>query len=341
MITNRQFDRFKEELNAIVEIYKDEFTTEKVIDWKTYELQWVSRLRTAIIEIRNVIDEADECITMRTKFGRRPETSAKSKALLLLLKDISQFSNRKMAGLLPLFSMTADVDTSYKTVERAYSNPLVKMIIHNMFVMLIKRRGIINADLTGDGTGYSLTVTKHYRTVGEKYGDKIKSNETEDKTKSNEKKKKLFTYAFALMDIQTWMYIGYGTSMRSERDAFNKAIKMMHECGIVPSSVRLDQYYGTQSISCMFDNNTTIFVIPKDNTTIRGPPEWKTIIKALMLDPFTFLSEYYKRENSESGFSADKRFDGWKIGQRLDDRIDTAVMCKGLWHNLLQLGRNI
>jgi len=63
-----------------------------------------------------------------------------------------------------------------QTIERAYSDPLVRMIIHNMFVILVKRKGIKQADLAGDGTGYSLTITKHYRSVREKAGEAVKSN---------------------------------------------------------------------------------------------------------------------------------------------------------------------
>ncbi len=113
---------------------------------------------------------------------------------------------------------------------------------------------------------------------------------------------------------------------------------MMREVGVIPKSIRLDKYYGGPSTTCVFDKNTVVYIIPRDNTTIRGPYVWKEIIKRLMLDPFLFLREYYKRENSESSFSADKRCDGWKVWQKLDDRIETAVMCKGVWHNLLWLG---
>jgi len=84
-----------------------------------------------------------------------------------------------MANLLPLFSLFDDVDISYKTIERAYSDPLVKMIIHNMFVILVKRKGIKQADLAGDGTGYSLTITKHYRSVREKAGEAVKRMESQ------------------------------------------------------------------------------------------------------------------------------------------------------------------
>ena len=50
---------------------------------------------------------------------------------------------------------------------------------------------------------------------------------------------------------------------------------------------------------------------------------------------YTF--EYYKRENSEAGFFADKKLFGWEIAQRREDRVDSASFCTGLWHNLFNL----
>ncbi len=43
----------------------------------------------------------------------------------------------------------------------------------------------------------------------------------------------------------------------------------------------------------------------------------------------TYLGQYYLRNNSESGFSADKRGFGWKVGQ--NDRIGTALTCTGVY----------
>lgn len=164
-----------------------------------------------------------------------------------------------------------------------------------------------------------------------KEGEAVKVNTGKIETKS-------FVYAFALMDLNTHMYVGYGTGMHSENEAFNKAVKMLKETGLIPRSARFDKHYGGPSTTYAFDKNTTIFILPRNNITIRGPPEWKHIIESLMLDPFAFLDEYYRRKNSESAFSADKRCDGWKVWQKLEDRIDTAVMCKGVWHNLFWLG---
>ncbi len=35
--------------------------------------------------------------------------------------------------------------------------------------------------------------------------------------------------------------------------------------------------------------------------------------------------------------SADKRWFGWKVGQIRNDRIGTALICTGVWHNLMNL----
>ncbi|MCG2717836.1 MAG: ISNCY family transposase, partial [Nanoarchaeota archaeon] len=37
------------------------------------------------------------------------------------------------------------------------------------------------------------------------------------------------------------------------------------------------------------------------------------------------------------GFSEDKRRLGWKLAQKREDRIDTAIFCNQLWHNLFWL----
>jgi sugar-specific transcriptional regulator TrmB len=80
MITNRQLEEFKKELVTIIDIYKQEFSEQKPTDYKTYETQWANRLRTALKEVKNVIDQADNSIRIRPKhFGRsKSKSQAKS-----------------------------------------------------------------------------------------------------------------------------------------------------------------------------------------------------------------------------------------------------------------------
>jgi len=56
-----------------------------------------------------------------------------------------------------------------------------------------------------------------------------------------------------------------------------------------------------------------------------------------MSDPIGYIRQYHKRQLSESSFSADKRTLGWRVWQKRDDRIDTAVGCLATLHNLLRM----
>ena len=186
-----------------------------------------------------------------------------------------------------------------------------------------RRKGVASVDASGDGTVYSLTVTKHYRSLREKDGEFVKEGK--------------FVYSFALMDLATRMYVGYAVSVKSEKDAYHKALEMIGKMRIDLKSIRLDKYYSGQSILNDFNENTMIFLIPKSNSRIRGRRNWREIIRRFMDDPMNYLREYFKRNASESGFSSDKRATGGLIYQRRKDRKETSGFCKGLIHNLMLL----
>jgi len=338
MLTQNKLDRTLKQLDHISKIYKRDYSKDQERDWRTYEQRLSKRMKEAARELKPVIEEAYSMIKVEKpdKRGAPPKVSPDKKAMIILLKTIFQLSNRQMSNFLIFFTLLTDIDISYKTVERAYSDPLVQMIIHNMFMILVKRKKIENVDLSGDGTGYSLTITKHYRT--ERTKELKKKNKNIDKKKKSKKKRRIFVRSVALMDLDTGIYVGYGTSMKSEKEAFDEAYKMMGGMELNIRSVRLDKYYSNREIVKKFGKNVKIYLIPKKNATIRGSPEWKRMLKNFIDNIFLYLGEYYKRNNSETGFSTDKRMCGWKIWQRRPDRIHGALMSIGIWHNLMLIG---
>jgi transposase len=100
--------------------------------------------------------------------------------------------------------------------------------------------------------------------------------------------------------------------------------------------MRLDKYYSFPSYVDRF-GEAKVYVIPRKNATLRGSWKWKDTMKDFVDNTLTYLGQYYLRNNSESGFSADKRWFGWKVGQKREDGIDTAVTCTNIWHNLLNM----
>ena len=81
------------------------------------------------------------------------------------------------------------------------------------------------------------------------------------------------------MDLSTGMYIGFAVSMKSEKDAYMKALDMIAGLRIDLESVRLDRYYSGQSILDDFSENTKRFIIPKRNSRIRGSRGWRELIE--------------------------------------------------------------
>lgn len=319
-------DRIKDIEEFLLKRYKEN-KEEKKRDWRTYEQQLMNRIKEAIKNLEPLIDEAINFEVHKGK-GRKPELELKQKVIILLLKELFGKSNRMMASMLAVFSLLSGVDVSYKTVERLYSDPEVEMAIYNLHILILKKKGVKKVDACGDGTGYSLTIRHHYASEANKRKDKAKE--------SNAKEARAFVYSFKMLDLESKMYVAYGMSLKSEKEAFDRAMEMLKDIDTKIASIRLDKYYSFSSYVDRF-GEAKVYVIPRKNATLRGSWKWKDTMKDFVDNTIPYLGQYYLRNNSESGFSVDKRWFGWKVEQRREDRIDTAITCTNLWHNLLNL----
>jgi len=323
-------------LDDIVKEYKEEHPAQKR-DWRTYEQRVAERLKTAFRELKPLVHEVvSSCnfVSGETR-GVKPLLTVEQRVLALLIKHIIGKSNRNMAAMFTVFSLLSDIDVSYKTVERFYSDPEVITVLHNLHALLLKKKGVKNVDGSGDGTGYGLSIKVHYASAAQKLKDKIKTGEEQ------KHKKLLFIYSFALLDLKSRMYIGTGTSFKSEREAYKSAIAMAKAVGIRLTSLRLDRYFSNQSdVESLVTNfgKLDLYLIPKSNATIEWPWQWKRMLFRFISDVKKYLEEYYQRNQSESCFAEDKRRTGWKLGQKRPDRIDTANFLTMIWHNLYWLG---
>lgn len=319
--------RLKDIEEFLLEEYKER-KEERKRDWRTYEQRLMHRIKRAIRNLEPLIEEATKTIAVHRGKGRTPELAIKQKVVLILLKELFGRSNRSMASMLAVFSLLSGIDVSYKTVERLYSDPEVEMAIQNLHVLILRKREVKDVDASGDGTGYSLAIGKHYASEAQKRKDNAKSNDSEGK--------KAFVYSFKMLDLRTKMYVAYGMSFRSEKEAFEKAMAMLEDTGIEIESIRLDRYYSFPSYVDRF-GEAKVYVMPRKNATLRGSWKWKRTMMDFVEDTLPYLGQYYLRNNSESSFSADKRWLGWKIEQRRDDRVETAHACETIWHNLFNL----
>ncbi|KXA96056.1 transposase, partial [candidate division MSBL1 archaeon SCGC-AAA259J03] len=252
----------------------------------------------------------------RPNRGRKQKLDPAQKTMLFLFARLTQKSNRDMEAILSLLGPVFDVDISYKTIERLYSDDEVKMVLHNLFLLLINKADI-SGDCSGDGTGYSLQTGKHYRSESEKNGDK-------------------YRHVFRLVDLRTGMYIGYGYSNKSEKQAFRKALKFVKKHNIPFHKVRLDKNYSNKKNIQELGENVEACVLPKKNLSNFGY-EWHKILNKIKENPYKYLKDYFKRELSETYFGADKERFGRKISQRREDRRKTASFATAILHNLFTI----
>ena len=325
-------------LDEIVESYKKQ-VPQKKRNWRTYEQQQYLRLQTAFDELRPLVFEAIETLNISNanRQGIKPKLSIEKKVLILLLKHLFGKSNRSMSCMMVLFSWLTGISVSYKSIERLYSDSVVILVLRNLHTLILDKKEIETSHCTGDGTGYSLTIKKHYASYAQALKDSAKTQSTVKRKKPMKKK---FVYSFVIMDVDTRMHIGFGTSFKSENQAYKRALSMTKQTGIRIDSIRLDRYYSTQGYVKELEElfrKIKVYLIPKKNVTVRGSPQWSKMLKEFLNNTIPYLKEYYKRNQSESGFSEDKKRIGWKLEQKRDDRIDTANTLTTLWHNLYWL----
>ena len=99
----------------------------------------MNRIKGAIRNLKPLIDEAINFKTHRRQ-GRELELELKQKVMILLLKELFGKSNRMMASMLSVFSLLSEIDVSYKTVERLYSDPEVEMAMYNLHILILKKK---------------------------------------------------------------------------------------------------------------------------------------------------------------------------------------------------------
>lgn len=332
-------------IDDIIEDYKKKHPQKKR-DWRTYEQQFAQRAKTAFHDLEFLVEEAVSSINIvnMENRGNEPKLTLKQKTLLILLKHFIGKSNRAMEWMIVMFSVLSNIDVSYKTIERLYSDEGVRLAILNLHSLLLDKKNIQEANCGGDGTGHGIKITQHYATSAQKLKDKAKENHTEnlkDSSENTEKKKPKYVYSFALIDIKTRMYVGYGTSFKCEKEAFIEGLNMARESGILIKSLRLDRYYAAEYYVDLIQKilgKVKPYIIPKKNIAHLGLGEWCKMLYEFADNTEEFLEEYFQRNQSESGFSEDKKRTGWRFAQRREDRVEIAYGLTTLWHNLFWVG---
>ncbi len=270
--------KLKELEHHLFEQYKKDHP-KKDIDYAEYEKEFRQRFRNAMNDLPLLVQKAASNLKLYRGKGDKPSLAIEDRLRLLLISQLAGKSNRMMAYMTQLFAAITGIDRSYKTIERLYSDKEVEIALFNLWVLMLEKKDVDKIDSTGDATGYGLFISKHYAS----YAQKLK-----DKAKDAESTKKAFVYKFALMDLKTKMYVCFGTSLISEKQAFDKAMQMLKETGIRINSIRLDRYY---SFPCYVDlfPEAKVYIIPRKDSKLGHGIHWYDTMKSFVEDTMKYL----------------------------------------------------
>jgi len=302
-------------LGALDDIWEDCFKNQPrppypYAEWERQR----QRVKQRLTRLSEYVERAAAAVhVVKDSRGQHTTVPVVKRVLLLLFKRLTERSNRGMEDLLVPFAPLFGFRRSYKFVERLYSDIEVRLVLHNLFLLLVREEGA-SGHVAGDGTGYAIMMGQHYRADPKKHGKK-------------------YVHVFFFIDLETNLYVGYGYSPHSEMDAFHRARSVMRELDVPLESLRLDRYYSSRKVIRLFEQDVTLYLIPKKNIASFGA-QWPPIFQQIMLDPVTFLSQYFLRNLTETANSVDKRRFGERIGQVLDERRETETQCIGILHNL-------
>ena len=289
-------NKLKELEKIILPVYREKSKKEREergIDYALYELEFRKRIKHAIKTVNPITNEAVNCLVFHRGRRNKPALKAHEKLRLILIHQLFGKSNRNMSCMLLLFSLMTGVDVSYKTIERLYSDAETEAALFNLLVLMLRKKKVFEIDCCGDGTGYSLFISKHYLSEVNKLKDKVKEQDIKNEKKS-------FVFKFALMDLKTRMYVCYGTSLKSEKDAFNKAMTMLKRLDVSIKSIRLDRYYSNPCDVKQFPDSK-VYIIPKKNAGLGHGDEWLNAMKSFVENTLNHIEEYFQRVNSENG----------------------------------------
>ncbi len=334
MLTNKQLSKHISELDNLIDEYNESQEISQR-DFSKYENNYLQRLKKAITFFQELSNKAVDMLVFYkgTKLGRPEILTLKQRVKILLIQKFVNKSNREMSEMLMLFAYLENIDLSYKTIERLYDDERINLILMNMNSLIRKELNIKSSNASGDGTGFMLSIKEHYASIAQKLKDKGKKN--------NSKRRKTF-YSFTLMDVEKRIYLAYGTSYKSEKQAYNKAMNMLKKTNIFLKSIRLDRYYSGKNLVKKLNKDFSgikCYLIPKKGTKVKGGTAWLNMLNKFYKNTNKFFKEYFKRNQSESGFSEDKRRFGWRIPQKIESRINMAYFSIFIWHNLLWVGQ--
>ncbi len=327
----KKFDKLMEQLK------EDEFKyvarEEKEIDWSRYDKAQINEINDMLLLIRDSVDEAStrlgiEKMLDEKKGPGRPPYPPADLAKAVLMQQYFGVSNRAAAGLVRLFmeKMRIKDAFSYKTIERAYDDSLVTLILDEIFRMThepVKDREHVFAP---DGTGLSRSAKQNW-----------------ENDRRSKKPKKGYEKMIAMVGCTYKLFsaVEFPENPEAHESPFFEALLS----DTAASFDRIDlvsadsAYLSRDNCDLISGVGALPRVYPKQGVTLKkkGSRAWKEMLLGFIDDPQEWLREYHTRSISETSFSVFKRDFPVPLRKRIKFRRKQEAFTRVCGYNLKRL----
>lgn len=301
-----RLDRKQRKLDEIIKELKDkEFKyiprEEREIDWSKYDEAQLNEINDMLLMIRDTVDEAALRLGIKeAKFEGpgRPLYPPEDLAKAIPMQQYFCVVNRMAAGLVLLFREKMGIKQafSYKTIERAYEDPLVTLILNEVFKMTQEPVKELEKNFSADGTGLSTSMKQNW-----------------ERDRDDEKKRAGYEKMVAM--VGTTYGLVSAVELPDNPAAHESPLfaPLLEETASSYSSIELvslDAGYMSRANCDLIEKVGAVpRIYPKKGTTLKrkGSWAWGEMLLNFMEDPQQWLRGYHLRSISETVFSTYKR----------------------------------
>lgn len=302
-LPNKEFRKLVKEVRdpkKKKEIYQTQ--EQRKISWPEYNLSKINELKTALIFIRDSVNEI-KYFEQRGNVGR-PPTSAHVLAKAILFCEMNPTPERQGEGWIELFGPFLGIYEKLddRVIGEAYGRPDVIQILNEVF----ENKKTSDSKLGGDGTGLERSRKENYEST---------------------KKKRAGQYMTSIVDSREIVQ-AFDLSGTQE-------CKIMHELieRVKGNSLRLDAGFNDRKLVKKIANfGITPYVFPKCNNNLNGDPFWQGMYLKFYYNTLEWLKEYHQRSHTESFHSSFKRRFGIIAKLRFTCKF-TQVLARIIIHN--------
>ncbi len=282
-------------------------------------------------------DAAERRAVPPLRSGGRPRVPLADLLKTLLWQSYRGTANRPTEGELRVLELGIGRRFSYKTVERAYSDPEVIAALPRLLAITNRPLRGLETIFSIDGSGFPGSVQEHYRTERER--QRAPEREAGYLPRGSHS----WVRNVANVGVQYGLVAGWKSwtdgslpEVHCYAEVFGQTRtthpEMVQQLGDGAYAIRaLVDRTTEQGVSCRF--------LPKRSVNLKafGVPGWKPSLWGLVVNPQGWLAEYHLRSVSEVVWGAMKARHPRKVLKRLERRQRTEATLRAVTYNLRRL----